>query len=752
MSGLEPATTYYFEFYNSSGVVFGYTTVDTREYPAKVSYSAKASGSDSILLRANISSFDGKIPEYFNLCYEVADEAGKTIASGMEKAPTKGSERWTIETQVADLEHSTPYSVTMWINEPGYTAHFKEKVLDAKTSQAPFSEEALTADIRQNVKNPTRADYTVRIADYTEDAAGKLKYRMKNSLGDYEVKVFNIRNGETKGSVTNLQEGAEYEYEVRVAGVVKRGTFQMGEARIHPEMTDDTAAYDSVLSYRLRTSELAPGAAYSVKLYYFNDETKLYAEAASRIALDAEGDYAVSVQAADYFALSPQTQYGLKWELYAGTALVNTQYQLINTTESKVNVELTASMADYVTYNVSLDGRTENIKRDITLFSYICEEDGEYRKEGASFNLYASKSYKTGGRTLTGLVDDRSYTVSFRDIKGKEYGSYTFTFEAKIDGVRVSVGNQMAGAHNLTIQTQVEGEVAPESYLILFFKEKDQEDWDIRSVPLEAGQTECNFELTSYLGDDVNADTIYEYVSGISKEKYPLVTATLEGVCSGELLTQTDGRNLTNVSAGSGYSYISIKAMLTNNPINTSSYIYVFYREKGQEEWIKGKKSFIISNTTGGMLTFINDLRPGTEYEYTVAVTDIGYDASLNDIEEDRQVAGTVTTKSDEFALDITESEDAFVLKADTSAQAKNLKAVLTLGDGQTKEVMLPESRNYSNTVSFEDLPGEKGHTVAKAELKVMETITGNCSYVTVASFEPANELAMNRHTGGQKD
>lgn len=181
--------------------------------------------------------------------------------------------------------------------------------------------------------------------------------------------------------------------------MVKRGTFQMGEARIHPEMTDDTAAYDSVLSYRLRTSELAPGAAYSVKLYYFNDETKLYAEAASRIALDAEGDYAVSVQAADYFALSPQTQYGLKWELYAGTALVNTQYQLINTTESKVNVELTASMADYVTYNVSLDGRTENIKRDITLFSYICEEDGEYRKRAqALICMRRSRTRQADGR------------------------------------------------------------------------------------------------------------------------------------------------------------------------------------------------------------------------------------------------------------------------------------------------------------------------------------------------------------------
>ena len=79
----------------------------------------------------------------------------------------------------------------------------------------------------------------------------------------------------------------------------------------------------------------------------------------------------------------------------------------------------------------------------------------------------------------------------------------------------------------------------------------------------------------------MNADRIYEFVSGISDVQYPPVTAALGGVCSGEILTQTDGRSLTNVTAGSGYSYISIKAMITNNPINTSSYIYVFYREKG---------------------------------------------------------------------------------------------------------------------------------------------------------------------------
>lgn len=107
---------------------------------------------------------------------------------------------------------------------------------------------------------------------------------------------------------------------------------------------------------------------------------------------------------------------------------------------------------------------------------------------------------------------------------------------------------------------------------------------------LAENQTECNFELTSYLGDDVNADTIYEFVAGISSEQYPPITATLDGYCSGEILTQTDGRSLTNVIAASGYSYISIKAMITNNPINTNSYLYVFYREKGQKTGLRAKK------------------------------------------------------------------------------------------------------------------------------------------------------------------
>ena len=156
------------------------------------------------------------------------------------------------------------------------------------------------------------------------------------------------------------------------------------------------------------------------------------------------------MQAAEYFALSPDTLYGFQWELYEGTTLVNTQYQLITTGKSETAVELTANMADSITCSIALKGRTEHIKRDITLFAYIKEEDGAYRKTGPSFNLYASKGYKITGYTISGLVDERNYTVSFRDIKGKEYGVYTFVFDAKIDGVRVSIGNQVAGAHQIT--------------------------------------------------------------------------------------------------------------------------------------------------------------------------------------------------------------------------------------------------------------------------------------------------------------
>ncbi len=754
VTGLEPAQTYYFEFYNRSGVTFAYTTVDTKEYPAVVNYNVRSSGPDNIVLRADITAFSGKVPEYFNLCYEIADQNGKTIVSDIEKLATKGRERWTIEKSVPDLQHNTSYLVTMWINESGYSAHFKEKTLEVKTDLAPFSESALSVSIKQSKEKSTKAEYTVHITDDTIYWTGKLKYRMKNSLGEYETKVIQVKDGTAKGVLIGLQEGAGYEYEVWIAGVVKRGTFQMGKARINPRLTADTGAYDSVLSYGLDEMELTRSFAYSYKLYYYNDETKLYAELRTKTALTAVEDYTIFVQAADYFALSPDTEYGFKWELFEGSTLINTQYQRIHTEKSEVAVSITANLSESITCTIALKGRTENITKDITLFAYVQEEDGAYYKNGSSFNLYAAKGYQTTGYTISGLVDERSYNVSFRDIKGKEYGSYTFTFDAKIDGVRVSVGNQIAGAHNITLQAQIEGDPAPDSYLVLFFKEKDEEDWDIRTTLLAENQAECNFELTSYLGDDVNADTVYEFVTGISSVQYPPITATLNGTCSGEILTQTDGRSLTNVIAASGYSYISIKAMITNNPINTNSYLYVFYREKGADDWIKNKKSYIISKTTGGMLTFINGLKPGTEYEYRVAVSDSSYDVMLSDIEEDRQVAGTIMTQAQEFSLDVTSQPWSIQhgaglrVKVDTTAQEKSLKAVLSFDNRATEELLLPRVKDYSGILYLEDLSFGERCFVTNVELQVMETITGECSYVTVASFSPNCEVVAPPRSG----
>ena len=747
VTGLEPAQTYYFEFYNRNGVTFAYTTVDTKEYPAVVSYNARASGPDSVALRADITSFSGNVPEYFNLCYEIADQNGKLIVSDIEKLAAKNRDKWSIMASVSDLEHSTPYLVTMWINEPGYSAHFKEKTLTVKTEPAPFPESVLSISIKQSREKGTKAEYTIHIADNAVNLTGKLKYRMKNSLGAYETKVISVKDSKANGSITELQEGAGYEYEVRIAGIVKRGTFQMGKACINPRLTADTGAYDSVLSYELDKKELNKSSVYSYKLYYYNEETKLYAELRTKTAFTTVEDYLVSVQAADYFALSPDTEYGFKWELFEGNTLVNTQYQRIYTKESEMAISITANLSESITCTIALKGRTENITKDITLFAYIQEEDGTYYKNGSSFNLYASKGYQTTGYTISGLVDERNYTISFRDMKGKEYGSYAFTFDAKIDGVRVSTGNQIAGAHNITLQTQIEGVPAPGSYLVLFFKEKDEVDWDIRTTLLAENQTECNFELTSYLGDDINADRVYEFMAGISSVQYPPITATLDGVCSGEILTQTDGRSLTNVIAASGYSYISIKAMITNNPINTNSYLYVFYREKGAEDWIKSKKSYIISNTTGGMLTFINGLKPGTEYEYRVAVSDSGYDVALSDIEEDRQVAGSIMTQAQEFSLDLTSQPwsishgAALKIKADTTAQEKSLKAVLSFDNRAPKELLLPRTKDYSGILYLEDLSFGERCSVTNVELQVMETITGECNYVTVASFSPECEI-----------
>lgn len=750
VSGLEPAMTYYFEFYNASGAVTAYTTAETKEYPAKVNYIVKAAGPDSISIRADITAYTGTVPESFNLCYEILDENGKTLVSDMARTETKGKEKWSIEAKAEDLEASTRYIVRTWINEPGYTGHFKEAARTVTTDKPPFPESAVKVNIVKNTTKTGTADYTITIDDYLKAVSGKLKYRMKDCLGEYDVVGINVRKGKVKGTLTGLQEGAEYEYEVRLSGVVKRGTFKMGKAAINPELSADTGAYDAIVSYQLKSAELKRGTTYSAKLYYYNPETKLYAEAAGKMSLTASEDYTATVQAADLLTLSPDTEYGFKWELYAGSALVQTIYQLVKTEKSEVSVEITANTTDTITYNIGINGRTENISNDITLFTYICEEDGEYSKYGDSFNLYKSKEYKAANRTLSGLEDDKTYTVSFRDIKGGEYGTFTFTFEAKIDGVMMGVTSLIAGAHSFVVQASIEGETDFDNqYAVLFFKEKDEEDWDIRSSLLEKGQTACGFDLTSYLSDDLNADTIYEFVMGVSDIAFPTAADGLKGTYSGEVLTQADARSLTNVSANSGYSYISLKAALTNNPINTTSYIYVFYKESGSEEWLKSKESFIINDTTGGMLTFIKDLKAGTEYDYIVAVSDSGYNTSLSEIEEDMQQSGTITTKSADITLEITANEEEsnagceqLLVRAAGVEGIKNLKAVLTLGsegdaEALTQEIELLESDDYTAAVTFDGLIPETTYIVTGAELQVMETIIGECYAGTVAYLEP---------------
>lgn len=750
VSGLEPATTYYFEFYNAGGVVTAYTTVDTKEYPAQVHYVIKETGPDSISVRADITAYDGEVPSSFNLCYEILDESGKTLLSGMEKTDTKGLERWSIEAKAEDLEASTRYTVRAWINEPGYTGHFKETAATVTTAEPPFPLSAVKVNIVKNNTKSYAADYTITIEDYLKSVSGKFKYRMKDSLGEYEVVAVTVRKGKVKGTIKGLQEGAEYEYEVRLSGVVKRGTFKIGKSPINPELSADTGAYDSIISYRLKSAELKKATAYSVKLYYYNPETKLYAEAAGKVNLTASQDYTASMQAADLMMLSPNTQYGFKWELYAGSALTHTIYQLVTTEKSEVSVEITANTTDAVNYNIGINGRTEHISNDITLFTYIREEDGEYRRYGDSFNLYKSKDYKTDNRMIVGLDDNKTYTVSFRDIKGGEYGTFTFTFEAKIDGVMMGVTSLLAGAHNFVVQASIEGETDFENqYAVLFFKEKEEEDWDIRSSLLESGQTACGFELTSYLSDDLNADTIYEFVMGVSDTAFPTTANGLKGTYSGEVLTQADARSLTNVSANSGYSYISLKGALTNNPINTTSYIYVFYKEADEWEWIKSSESFIVSDTTGGMLTFIKGLKSGTEYDYIVAVSDSGYNTSLFEIEEDMQQSGSITTKSADIALEITADEERstagcelLTVKAAGAQDIRKLKAVLTISgmDGEqvfTKEADLSEENGYTAELRFEGLSPETAYTVTDAELKVMETVIGECYAGTVAHLTP---------------
>lgn len=101
-------------------------------------------------------------------------------------------------------------------------------------------------------------------------------------------------------------------------------------------------------------------------------------------------------------------------------------------------------------------------------------------------------------------------------------------------------------------------------------------------------------------------------------------------------------------------------------------------------------------------------------------------------------------TKQDDFKINVrtVKKQDGWSgmevnVKVDTNTQVKNLKAVLTLSDGQTKEVILSKDRNYTDNVTFDNLYTGKNYTVRNVAIQVMETVTGKCDYVTVATFEP---------------
>ena len=233
-------------------------------------------------------------------------------------------------------------------------------------------------------------------------------------------------------------------------------------------MTDDTGAYDAVISYQLNPSELTRGASYSAKLYYFNEETKLYAELRSKLPLTAADNYTVSIQAAEYFALSPDTQYGFQWELYEGTTLVNTQYQLVTTGNRRPQLRLrpiwqtpllavSRSRAGLSTFRGTSRSLPMSRRRTGSTAkparALICMHQRGIRRQGIP-----SLDSPMSGITLCllGILREKSTACT------------RFVFDAKIDGVRVSIGNQVAGAHHITLQTQIEGEPAPGSYLILF--------------------------------------------------------------------------------------------------------------------------------------------------------------------------------------------------------------------------------------------------------------------------------------------
>ena len=333
-------------------------------------------------------------------------------------------------------------------------------------------------------------------------------------------------------------------------------------------------------------------------------------------------------------------------------------------------------------------------------YAWDLEEDTEYDYViglAESYDAEIDDLKKTQEGTLKTLKDDRVLAVK---------GVYPYLQSAELN---VEVSGEAADEYN--------------NYAVVYYRKKGtDESWE---HTYESNYGEGSFSV--YIDYDLEAETTYEYIVGIGLD-YNTNQEDLRSKVTGQFTTQKDTRILKNVGVQVGYEKATIDATVADNTFNIYTYLHCYYREYGAENWTTSTMSLGSSETLSSART-LTGLKQGTQYEYIVALSNDWFMESPDEVTNpDQKVTGIFTTKKSDYKINIITNEEKTDYKQavlDVTAEGTNkdvkLYVTLWLENGQSKEVVLPYTQSYKNTVTFTGLSPETVYSVTTADIYVVE-------------------------------
>lgn len=627
IDGLNDETEYVFTVYNDTGVKVDEKTIKTAKYPLEPSFTVDVLGPDKISLSAKTSQDVGRETDaqvYWH--YKVEDADGNVVANSNEKG-TKTDAGYTFASKTIDfLEAAKKYKVTLYLTESGSgNSHFREKTVEVTTDNAPIKRDDVTFTLTQDPNDVTKVKYKVEIKNNTQPVQASIRWKEKDKDGSFGTSICpTITNGFTSGA-SSLQKGVTYQFRLSVAGLVFIKEYTAGTAEYIAELSDDTDAYDSTLTLKLKKadgSQLDAGTKCSVDLI-FNEVGNPYVM--QKGELSSANNFSITGKTSDVRNLLPDTTYQFIWKitLTSGSNETNLKYyQTIRTKKSTIKTDINKVYIDCVDFSMALGGRTENISKFTYLYIYLKEGNSSYRFLGNNQQAFKrDNGYKLENCRIPNLKPGTKYTVSMRNSDGLEYG--TFQFETLADDKKITVTEIEENLYNVLMHFEISGNNYAKSteYATLKYRPKGTNDeWETRSDYIFSSNPTHTYTIDEYFGDKLKEDITYEYILGIQNPK--LQNGELQSSVQGTFRLMKDERKLQDIKITTGYDNAEIRAELVGNTKNNYTSVTVFYRESGTEDWVRHNSSRTEYDTSFVVSREISGLKQGTKYDYALVIGD----------------------------------------------------------------------------------------------------------------------------------